>query len=179
MSGAKFTDEFKRDAVAQVVDRGYPVREVAERLGVSTKSIYTWQKQKQFSRPAKVIQEVDAQADEIRRLKRDLLRVTEERDILKKAFAIKPIVTASGQIDATMRLGADATFTNSDDISATVLGQPLAFSTTQDTALRGFAGIDLAQAMNNGAKLNLSVEAGYGSNSAVTLHGTAGLVWAF
>ena len=43
MSGAKFTDEFKRDAVAQVVDRGYPVREVAERLGVSTKSIYTWQ----------------------------------------------------------------------------------------------------------------------------------------
>ena len=83
MSTNKFTDEFKRDAVAQVEDRGYPVREVAERLGVSTKSIYTWQKQ--FSRPAKVIQEVDAQADEIRRLKRDLLRVTEERDILKKA----------------------------------------------------------------------------------------------
>ena len=83
MSGAKFTDEFKRDAVAQVEDRGYPVREVAERLGVSTKSICTWQKQ--FSRPAKVVKEVDAQADEIRRLKRDLLRVTEERDILKKA----------------------------------------------------------------------------------------------
>ena len=34
MSGVKFTDEFKRDAVPQVVDRGYPVREVAERLGV-------------------------------------------------------------------------------------------------------------------------------------------------
>jgi transposase-like protein len=39
MSANKFIDEFKRDAVAQVVDRGYPVREVAERLGVSTKSI--------------------------------------------------------------------------------------------------------------------------------------------
>jgi transposase-like protein len=38
MSGAKFTDEFKRDAVAQVEDRGYPVREVAERLGVSVKA---------------------------------------------------------------------------------------------------------------------------------------------
>ena len=83
MSTNKFTDEFKRDAVAQVEDRGYPVREVAERPGVSTKSIYTWQKL--FSRPAKVIQTVDAQADEIRRLKRDLARVTEERDILKKA----------------------------------------------------------------------------------------------
>jgi len=85
MSRAKFTDEFKRDAVAQVEDRGYPVRELAERLGVSTNSIYTWQKQ--FSRPAKVIPEVDAQADEIRRLKRDLLRVREERDILEKATA--------------------------------------------------------------------------------------------
>jgi transposase len=85
MSGAKFTDEFKRDAVAQVEDRGYPVREVAERLGVSTKSIYTWQRL--FSRPAKVIKAVDAQADEIRQLKRDLARVTEERDILKKATA--------------------------------------------------------------------------------------------
>nr|WP_022704342.1 IS3 family transposase [Pseudorhodobacter ferrugineus] len=99
MSGAKFTDEFKRDAVAQVEDRGYPVRDVAERLGVrwltgalrmqsprsSTKSIYSWQKL--FSRPAKVIKEVDAQADEIRRLKRDLVRFTEERDILKKATA--------------------------------------------------------------------------------------------
>ena len=34
-----------------------------------------------------MIQEVDAQADEIRRLKRDLLRVTSGRDILKKATA--------------------------------------------------------------------------------------------
>jgi hypothetical protein len=32
MSGAKFTDEFKRDAVAQVEDRGYSVREIAETL---------------------------------------------------------------------------------------------------------------------------------------------------
>ena len=85
MSGTKFTDEFKRDAVAQVEDRGHPGREVAERLGVSTKSIYTWQKL--FSRSAKVIKDVDTQADEIRRLKRDLARATEERDILKKATA--------------------------------------------------------------------------------------------
>ena len=71
----RFTDEFKRDAVGQVVDRRYPVREVAERLGISTRSIHTWQRL--FSRPVKVIQKVDAQADEIRRLKRDLVRVTD------------------------------------------------------------------------------------------------------
>jgi hypothetical protein len=78
-----------------------------------------------------------------------------------------------------MRLGADATFSNSDDISATLLAQPITFSTAQDTNIRGFAGIDLTQAMDNGAKLNLSVEAGYGTSNAVTLQGTAGLVWAF
>jgi transposase len=43
MSTNKFTDEFKRDAAAQVVDRGYPVREVAERLGVSTPLYMKWQ----------------------------------------------------------------------------------------------------------------------------------------
>lgn len=73
MTGTKVTDEFKRDAVAQVEDRGYPVRGVAERLGVSTKLIYTWREQ--FSGPAKVIEEVDAEADEFRRLKCDLARV--------------------------------------------------------------------------------------------------------
>lgn len=33
--GIWFTDEFKQDAVAQVVERGYAVSEVTERLGVS------------------------------------------------------------------------------------------------------------------------------------------------
>lgn len=83
MSGTKFTDVFKRDAVAQVADRGDPVREVAWRLGISTKSIHTWQKL--FSRPAKVVHEVDAQADEIRRLKRDLARVTDLSRIRKQS----------------------------------------------------------------------------------------------
>ena len=40
----KFTDEFKRDAVAQVEDRGHPVREVAERLErVALNPIHTLQ----------------------------------------------------------------------------------------------------------------------------------------
>ena len=85
----RFTDEFKRDAVAQVVDRGYSVRDVAERLEISTKSIYTWQRV--YLRPVKVIQEVDGQADEIRRRKRDLARVTSGRDILKKGLPVDAI----------------------------------------------------------------------------------------
>ena len=85
MSGIRFTDEFKRDAVAQVVDRGYSVVEVSERLGISTKVLYTWKAQ--FSQPRKQILETTEQAAEIRQLKKELARVSEERDILKKATA--------------------------------------------------------------------------------------------
>ena len=95
------------------------------------------------------------------------------------AFAIKPIVTKAGVLDATLRLGADMTFSNSNDISATLLGQPITLSTSQDTVLRGFAGLDLAQKMDSDAALKLSVEAGADTSSAVTVKGTAGLEWAF
>jgi transposase len=40
-SGGEFMDAFKQDAVTQIVDRGYAVSEVAHRLGISTKSLYT------------------------------------------------------------------------------------------------------------------------------------------
>ncbi len=44
MNTPRFTPEFKEEAVRQVVDRGYPVAEVAERLGVSAHSLYKWVK---------------------------------------------------------------------------------------------------------------------------------------
>ncbi len=84
-TGIRYTEEFKRDAVSQVIDRGYRVKEVAERLGVCIKSLYDWKRQ--FSKPAKERKQEAADSAEIRRLKSELLRVTEERDILKKATA--------------------------------------------------------------------------------------------
>ena len=85
MSEIRFTDEFKRDAVAQVVDRGNSVAEVSERLGISTKSLYTWKAQ--FFLTRKRIIETTEQAIEIRRLKKEMARVSEDRDIFKKATA--------------------------------------------------------------------------------------------
>ncbi len=86
MSGRiRYTDEFKREAAAQVADRGYSVKDVAERLGVCTKSIYDWCKI--YRQPEQKHYAVDAQLAENRRLKLELARVTEERDILKKATA--------------------------------------------------------------------------------------------
>ena len=84
MGTSNYSDEFKRDAVQQITVRGYPVREVARRLGVSTPSLYKWLKL--FGEPMAKSVDVDHEAEN-RRLKRELARVTEERDILKKATA--------------------------------------------------------------------------------------------
>lgn len=78
----RYTEEFKLGAVAQVTDRGHSVTSVAGRLGVSTKSLYDWVK-RYGDQPDKAVSSADAA--EIKRLKAELRRVTEERDILKKA----------------------------------------------------------------------------------------------
>lgn len=67
----RHSDKFKIDAVAQVTERGYSVKDVTERLKVSTKSLYTCMAQ--FSKPHR---QTDQQA-EVRRLKKELARVTE------------------------------------------------------------------------------------------------------
>lgn len=82
MGKPNFSDEFKRDAVAQITERGYPVAEVSQRLGVSKYSLYAWKRQ--F---AKAVSGDAGKDAEIRQLKRELTRVIEERDILKKATA--------------------------------------------------------------------------------------------
>ncbi len=47
--GIRYTDEFKQEAVNQVVVHGYSVNEASQRLGISTKSMYVWTKK--FSKP--------------------------------------------------------------------------------------------------------------------------------
>ena len=81
--GIRYSDEFKQEAVNQVVIHGYRVADVADRLGISTKSLYGWKKQ--LSMPAKQrLEEQDLQA-EVARLKSELKRTQQERDILKEA----------------------------------------------------------------------------------------------
>jgi len=85
MSRPRYTPEFREEAVRQVTERGYAVKEVAERLGVSSHSLYIWVR---AARPT------SAEADELaatklenQKLKAELRRLAEERDILKKAAA--------------------------------------------------------------------------------------------
>ncbi len=85
MSGKRYTEEFKIEAVKQVTDRGYKTSDVAKRLGVTTKSLYDWIKK--YGDPGSQHQAITSQQDEIRKLKAELRRTQEERDILKEAAA--------------------------------------------------------------------------------------------
>jgi len=74
------------EAVNQIVVHGYSVLDVSQRLGVSTKSLYDWQKT--FSKPrAKREADKDLQAENAR-LKRELKRAQQERDTLKEAVVL-------------------------------------------------------------------------------------------
>ena len=84
MGHARFTEDFKTDAIKQITERGHSIADVSQRLGVSTHSLYAWIKRYTIS-PNPAVK--DDQSAEIRRLKQELARVTEERDILKKATA--------------------------------------------------------------------------------------------
>jgi transposase len=85
MSSTRYTDESKIEAVRQIVEYGRPVAEVAERLGVSIHSLYGWKRQQGKGEVGRRVEQ--DQSVEVRRLKAELRRVTEERDILKKAAA--------------------------------------------------------------------------------------------
>ena len=90
-SSKRYTEEFKIEAVKQVTERGYSVADVAKRLGTTTHSLYAWLKRYGGSIPGQTAK-ADDQAT-IVALKSELRRVTEERDILKKAaryFASHP-----------------------------------------------------------------------------------------
>jgi len=81
--GIRYSEEFKQEAVNQVAHHNYPVAEVAERLGISSKTLYNWVKI--FLQPPKKRYQQEDMHAEIAKLKKQLKRAEQERDILKEA----------------------------------------------------------------------------------------------
>jgi len=83
----KHPREFKLEAVRQLQSGEHSVTELSRRLSVSASELLKWRKEVEtkkddaFPGSGKQVGE----AGEIARLRRELARVTEERDILKKA----------------------------------------------------------------------------------------------
>jgi len=85
-----FSKEFKIEAVRLMKAGGKPVSQLALELGVRRNQLYKWEDQlcrngeAAFGKPGP---KPKADEDEVVRLRRELARVKEERDILKKAAA--------------------------------------------------------------------------------------------
>ena len=83
-----FSREFKRDAVQLVTEKGMPVGKVARELDIHPNLLHQWRREylvkgdKAFSGSGRVLPE----KAEIRRLEKQVERLKEERDILKKAL---------------------------------------------------------------------------------------------
>jgi len=88
-----FTAEFKREAVRLARERG-SIRAVARDLGVSANSLQTWKKQLDTEPETAFPGNGNPRDRETAQLERELRRLKEENEILKKAvgiFSIRPL----------------------------------------------------------------------------------------
>ncbi len=85
-----FSREFKRDAVQLVTEKGMPVGKVARELDIHPNLLHIWRRRflaqgdKAFVGKGRVTPERAG----VKGLRRELEKVKEERDILKKALAV-------------------------------------------------------------------------------------------
>lgn len=95
-----FTDEFKREATALLESSGQPLMQVAAELGIQPSMLRSWRATPHGAAPRSragaaasasatpCLPSAACSAAEIVRLKRELDRTRQERDVLKKAIAI-------------------------------------------------------------------------------------------
>lgn len=90
MDQREFTKEFKNEAVRLTYHSQKTVPEIALDLGIAKSTLFRWRREyreegNQAFRGHGILK---AEDEEMRRLKKALKDVTQERDILKKALAI-------------------------------------------------------------------------------------------
>ena len=82
-----YTEEFKREAVELWVKSGKSACDMENELGITNNLLYRWKRA--LTKKDKAIADGSAdQVAELKRLRRELELVKEERDILKKAVGI-------------------------------------------------------------------------------------------
>jgi transposase len=86
----KYDREFKVEAVKLVTEGGRAVAEVARNLGIHENLLYKWREKytEDIAHAFPGKGRLKPVEEELRRMKRELADVTQERDILKKALAI-------------------------------------------------------------------------------------------
>ena len=75
-----FSDDFKIEAVQLIEEKGYTLKEASEALGVSQNSLSSWRKQFKNGSAGNDLEK------ENRQLRKEIHRLNQEREILKKAL---------------------------------------------------------------------------------------------
>jgi transposase len=85
----RFTTEFKREAIRMMTSSGKTPADIARELGIHRNQLYKWKEQlgNGGSTTAAGAKGRENGVDELTRLRRELEKVKEERDIFKKAAA--------------------------------------------------------------------------------------------
>ncbi len=87
-----FTKEFKLEAVQLVKTSNKPLAQIARDLGIADSTLHHWRQLEASHFPGSGHQR--AQEEEIRRLKREMEILRQERDILKKSsYRISPLMS--------------------------------------------------------------------------------------
>lgn len=88
-SRRKHSPEFKREAVRMTLEPGRTVAEVADNLGIARSLLQRWKSKMQADGAGAFTGESRSKAsdEEVARLRKQLARAEQERDILKKALA--------------------------------------------------------------------------------------------
>lgn len=85
--GTQYTKEFREEAVRLVIESKSSLRQIADDLGVNIWTLRGWVKKHRESTRASEPERPETLEEENRRLKRELMMMRQERDILKKAAA--------------------------------------------------------------------------------------------
>ena len=83
----RFTREFKAQAVQHLLESGKPLSDVAAELGVSPGQLSQWRNEQFAAGSAEALAARKAEQAETQRLRREVKRLEEEVEILRKAAA--------------------------------------------------------------------------------------------
>jgi len=83
-----FSAEFRASSVKLAIDSDQPIAPTAKDLGINPNTLHTWiNKYSQPKEQNKTLRTDEHLYDELKRLKKEIAQLTEERDLLKKAAA--------------------------------------------------------------------------------------------
>ena len=81
-----YPEQFRREAI-ELLRAGRSPRELADSLGVSQQTLRNWRRQDQIDRHERDDGITTDEREELARLRRENLRLKQERDLLKRAAA--------------------------------------------------------------------------------------------